>query len=249
MPLFTTLGALMMPLAGAFFMLIVKDPELARRVGLISAKAQLTVSSADWPSYLGFLAMGSAVLGIILPGFVASWMFGREFVDRTAKDLLGAAHDAVDDRRGQVRRSRGVVGPAGRGITLLAACGLGAALQLPPVPAQTLLHGVGTVALTAGLSLLLMPAIAFFAGAGRGYLAPIGIMLLAVFLAQIVAVLGWGEFFPWAIPALYAGMAGPEDSQLGAISYVIVVATAVIGVVGTLWWWGGRIIRGRRDRH
>ena len=49
MPLFTALGFAMVPLGGGFFMIVLKDPEMARRVGLISAKAQLTMGAADWP--------------------------------------------------------------------------------------------------------------------------------------------------------------------------------------------------------
>ncbi|MEW5721354.1 MAG: ABC transporter permease, partial [Chloroflexota bacterium] len=41
--LLTTLGFLILPLAGGLFMIILKNPEQARAMGLISAKAQLTV--------------------------------------------------------------------------------------------------------------------------------------------------------------------------------------------------------------
>ncbi len=55
MPLFTALGFAMVPFGGGFFMIVLKDPELARRVGLISDKARLTMGAADWPTYLRFL--------------------------------------------------------------------------------------------------------------------------------------------------------------------------------------------------
>ena len=93
------------------------------------------------------------------------------------------------------------------------------------------------VAGTAGLTILLVTPIAFFAGIGRGYLAPMGAAIFLVVLAQIVAAAGWGEFFPWAIPALHAGMAGPSDAQMGIVSYLLVLATALAGMVATLWWW------------
>jgi len=35
MPLFTALGFAMVPLGGGFFMIVLKDPDMARRVGLI----------------------------------------------------------------------------------------------------------------------------------------------------------------------------------------------------------------------
>jgi hypothetical protein len=86
--LFTALSAALLPLVGGFFMIVLKDPELAQRVGLISAKAHIMAGAADWPNYLELLAQGLAVGGIVLFGFVGSWVFGREYADRTAKDLL-----------------------------------------------------------------------------------------------------------------------------------------------------------------
>ena len=49
-PVFTALAFLIMPLAGAFMMIILKDPDFARKAGLISAKAQLMAGTADWPT-------------------------------------------------------------------------------------------------------------------------------------------------------------------------------------------------------
>src|SRR5512142_3087010 len=87
-PLFTALGFSLMPLMGGFFMLILKDPAAARSMGLISTKAQLTAGSADWPAYLSLLAQGIAAGGGVIFAIVTTWVFGREFSDRTAKELL-----------------------------------------------------------------------------------------------------------------------------------------------------------------
>ena len=69
-------------------MFVVKNPEFARKVGLISAKANLLGRSADWPSYLGLLAQMVAAGGLIFFSLMVSWVFGREFADGTLKDLL-----------------------------------------------------------------------------------------------------------------------------------------------------------------
>ena len=88
-PLGTAAGFSILPLAGGLFMIIMKDPERARAMGLIGAKAQLlTGGAADWPSYLDFLAVGTAAMGALLFAFITAWVFGREFSDRTAKELL-----------------------------------------------------------------------------------------------------------------------------------------------------------------
>ena len=88
--LFTTLGFALLPLVGGFFMIVLKDPELAQRVGLISTKARMLAGAADWPTYLELLAQALAVGGIILFGFIGSWVFGREYADHTVKDLLAS---------------------------------------------------------------------------------------------------------------------------------------------------------------
>ena len=55
MTLLTAAGFLILPLVGGLFMVILKDPEQARAMGLIGAKAQLTVGVADWPAYFDML--------------------------------------------------------------------------------------------------------------------------------------------------------------------------------------------------
>jgi ABC-2 type transport system permease protein len=51
-------------------------------------------------------------------------------------------------------------------------------------------------------------------------------------VGQIIAVAGYGEYFPWSIPALYA-----QGDELGAISFVIVGVIGIVGVVATFLWW------------
>ena len=62
-PFFTALGFLLMPLIGALLIFIFKDPELARKLGLLGAKANLVVGSADWPGYLTLLIEFTALGG------------------------------------------------------------------------------------------------------------------------------------------------------------------------------------------
>ena len=88
LPLITALAFALAPLADGFFMIVMKDPALARRMGMISAKAQIVAGAADWPTYLGVLAQAAALGGFILFSLLAAWLFGREYADNTLKDLL-----------------------------------------------------------------------------------------------------------------------------------------------------------------
>ncbi len=231
MPLFTALGFSFLPLGGGFFMIILKDPAFARRVGLISAKAQLTMGTADWPSYLGFLALGTAAAGIILFSLIGSWVFGREFADRTVKDLL-----ALPTPRSAIVSAKFLLTAGWSGVLMvmvyLLALLVGAAVGLPPVPTQVILQGGVTLAVTALLTLAVATPIIFFASAGHGYLPPVGVALLVLALAQVVMIIGWGEYFPWSIAGVYA-----QGGELGIASYGIVVFTCLVGLAATYAWW------------
>jgi len=236
MPLLTALGFALAPFAGGFFMIVMKDPELARRLGMISAKAQMVNGSADWPTYLGLLAQATGIGGFILFSLVASWVFGREYSDHTIKDLLALP----TPRAAFVLAKLVLVALWCAALTLLIyliGLGVGVAVGLPPAPAEVLWRGTRTVAAVAGLTIALVTPVAFFASAGRGYLSPMGGAILAVILAQVIAAAGWGEYFPWSVPALASGVAGPAYGPLGATSYAIVIATGLAGLIATLAWW------------
>jgi ABC-2 type transport system permease protein len=74
---------------------------------------------------------------------------------------------------------------------------------------------------------------AFFASLGRGYLLPVGMAILALMMANLVAVAGWGEYFPWAVPGLLA----QGKSSLTLASYAVVMLTGLAGMVATYLWW------------
>lgn len=236
MPLLTAFGFSLAPFAGGFFMIVLKDPDLARRLGIISAKAQIVAGSADWPTYLGLLAQSIAIGGILLFGLIGSWVFGREYSDHTLKDLL-----ALPTLRSAIVLAKFVVvmlWSAGLTVVIyLIGLGVGAVVALPPATIEIFAQGTITLAITAFLTIALVTPIAFFASAGRGYLPPMGAAILALILAQVIAAAGWGEYFPWSVPALRAGMAGPEYAHLGMISYVIVILSSLVGMIGTLVWW------------
>jgi len=231
MPLLTALGFAMVPLGGGFFMIVLKDPEMARRVGLISTKAQLTMGAADWPTYLRFLTMAAGAGGIVLFGLIASWVFGREYSDRTMKDLL-----AMPTSRSAIVLSKCILiavwSATVTGIICLVTLFVGTVLGLPQVSPQVFLQSGMTVTVAACLTIALTSPIAFAASVWHGYLPPISVMILAMGLAQLINAAGWGEYFPWSVPALYV-----QGENLGIVSYVIVILTSIFGLVGTFLWW------------
>ena len=88
MPRLTLAGFALVPLMGALFMKILLDPTWAARFGALTTKAQFSAAHGDWPTYFGLLTQALAVGGSIIFSLVVIWLFGREYSDHTAKDLL-----------------------------------------------------------------------------------------------------------------------------------------------------------------
>jgi ABC-2 type transport system permease protein len=235
MPLGTTLGFLLVPLACAFLMFIYKDPEFARKAGIISAKANLVGGTADWPFYLNMIAQALGIGGIMLFSLIASWVFGREFADGTVKDLL-----AVPVARSTILLAKFIVtglwSAAMALMVYLVSLTAGALIGLPQYSSSILWGGSLTLLVTTLLVMAVVTPFALLASAGRGYLLPVGIAMLTLALSNVVALIGWGEVFPWAVPALYAGM-GEHAEALAPLSYIVVALTGLAGIAGTLLWW------------
>lgn len=234
--LMTAIAFSLMPLMGGLFMLIVRNPEGARRFGMIATKAQAMFPTADWPSYFGFLAQVMAGAGILLFSIVASWVFGREYADRSAKDLL-----ALPTSRSAVVAAKFIaVAIWSVGLTVLMwllGLGVGAVVGLSGMSPPVFLHGASTIAIIAGLTIVLVAPTAFIACVGRGYLLPIGFAIVMLVLAQVFGGVGWAAYFPWAIPGFYYSLAGNAGKLVAPVSYIIVFVTGLAGVIATLAWW------------
>jgi ABC-2 type transport system permease protein len=236
MPVLTAAGFSLAPIMGGLFMFILKDPARARRMGLIGAKAQLPAGVADWPTYLGVMAQAVAVGGPVLFALVTAWVFGREFADRTVKLTL-----ALPTPRASIVAAKFLVAAAWSALlsawVFLLSLGIGRLVGMPGWSGRVASVGAVNLAAAAGLAIALLTPMAFLACAGRGYLAPIGFAMLMLFLAQIFAATGWGAWFPWSVPPLFAGLAGPRGELLGGLSYVLVAATSAVGMIATFVWW------------
>jgi ABC-2 type transport system permease protein len=182
------------------------------------------------------MAQATAVGGSFIFALVTSWVFGREFADRTVKLLL-----AVPTPRSAILTAKFVVVAAWSallsGWIFVVGLLVGATVGLPGWSGAMLRDGALDMAPTAVLAILLSGPIALLASAARGYLAPLGFALLTIFLAQITAATGWGGWFPWSVPALFSGLAGPGATLLGVPSHALVALTSLAGIVATFVWW------------
>lgn len=233
MPYWTGLGSLFLPLGFAFLIFVARNPEISKQLGLVSAKADLLAfGSMDWPAYMALAGQLIAAAGLFLFILIISWIFGREFSDGTLKDLL-----AVPVRRGNILLAKFIVtsvwSAALSGLILLAVLLTGTLVRLPGSSAQAILDGSRLVMLTAGMVIAVALPFALFASLGRGYLLPLGLAVLTLLMSNVVALAGWGDYFPWAVPGMYAVGTDPLPSA----SYWIVAATCLVGMLATYLWW------------
>ena len=94
-----------------------------------------------------------------------------------------------------------------------------------------------TLVITACLVIIDVFPVAFFASVGRGYLLPMGVIILILILANLIAIAGWGNYFPWSVPGLYTQTMGSQSLHLEPISYLIVIIIGLAGMGGTCLWW------------
>ena len=233
----TFLAFSLLPFIGGFFMILMKNPEAGKNAGIMNQKAQMLTGTADWPTFLSLITQGMAVGGLIIFGFAAAWVFGREHADRTMKDLL-----ALPVPRGAIVLAKFL---AFSFVCLAMGIGIfGEALlvgKLVEIPgwSQPVFSSFARVYFTTTfLTIALSFPVAFFAHWGKGYLSALGFVIFSMVMAQIVAVAGLGPWFPWSIPALYSNIEG-AGSQIGPVSFFIVLATGAAGLAATLWRWRG----------
>jgi ABC-2 type transport system permease protein len=235
-PLLASIGFTLAPLMDGLFMFIMKDPERAREMGLLSVKAQLAMTSAEWTTFFSVLTQATAIGGAIVFSIVTAWMFGREYSDHTAKDLM-----ALPAPRETIVTAKLVVISAWVLVTslwiYLVALFIGYLVDIPGWRNALAWTSFNDVLATAFMTLLLMTPVALIASMGRGYLPPLGWAVLTIFFSQILAATGWGDWFPWSVPALYSGAVGPRSEQLGLHSYIIVLIASLLGLAGTFTWW------------
>jgi len=233
----TILLFVFIPLMMSLMFYIQKHPEIAAKLGLIGTKANLLqLGKADTEAYFGFLTQILAAIGLIGFGFVTSWVFGREYSDRTAKDIL-----ALPVKRSFIVISKLLVIGIWCIILMLvffvSGIILGKLIGISGWSVEIITQFTYIFAGTSLLTILLCTPVAFLASYSRGYLLPMGFVILTMLLANFTGLAGVGPYFPWAIPGLFSVPAGTDGMQLGAASYIILIITSLLGFVGTLAWW------------
>lgn len=223
------------PLMMGLMMFVALNPEIAGKLGMIGMKAKM-FGENDWPGYFAILNQTLGSVGLIGFGFVTSWLFGREFIDRTIKDIL-----ALPVRRSSIVFAKIII--VFLWCILLALVlyivGIisGLIMNLPGWTADFFWHFSFNYFMTSLLTLLLCTPVSYLAGYSRGIIAPLGFVILTMIMAQFVGLIGLGPYFPWAIPGLFSVADDAPGMQLHAASYIILALTFTFGYWATVHWW------------
>lgn len=226
----------LVPVMGGIFMLVMQSPEAMLKASALNAKVEAMNVSADWSSFFMILSQGMGVGGIMVLGFIATWIFGREYSDNTVKDLL-----SLPTSRTKILNAKFILYFVWSLVLaiFIVILGLiiGLALQLPGFGNELIFMFLKKYFITTFLVILLGTPLAFFSMLGKGYLAPLGFVALTLVFSQIIGALGYGNYFPWAVPAIFSGMVGEHKEPLNVISYAILFAVSAIGYCITLLYW------------
>jgi ABC-2 type transport system permease protein len=218
-------------------MLISKHPEIAGKSVVINTKASL-IGKADWPTYLKLLIQMVLTIGSIGSGIVTIWVFGREYTDRVIKDLL-----ALPVSRKVFVLSKFIIIVVWSILLLLllflTALIAGLLADLDSWSPALIKNYFILYIVSAFLTVLLCSPVALITCLSRGYLLPVAFVFLTLIMTQFVyaAIPSIITYFPWAIPALFSGVAGSDMPHPGIISYSVLIITSVAGYIGTAAWW------------
>lgn len=233
---FSILFFILVPFMIGVLMFVQIHPEISKKLGLIGTKASmLRFGEPVWGNFFPLLTQTVAAIGLVGYGFVTSWVFGREYSDKTVKDIL-----ALPISRSYIVLSKfiaTVIWCIILTIVLFFFSLLSGKLAgVSGWSQQIFTKFSGTFTLVSILTVLLCTPVAFFASLGRGYLLPFAFIILSLILANFIGFIGLGPYFPWAIPGILSAPPA-EDMQLNGTSYLILFLTSIIGYTGTLLWW------------
>jgi ABC-2 type transport system permease protein len=218
-------------------MFVSKHPELSGNSAVLSTKASM-IGKANWPSYFGLLLQMALIMGMMGPGIVTIWVFGREYSDRTVKDLL-----ALPVSRFKIVLSKFTIIFCWSILLMIilfcSAVLTGLIVSLDGWTKEAFFHFLRIFAGSSFLTILLFTPIALITSISRGYLLPVACVILILMITQLLflGLFGITPYFPWAIPALYSRISGPLNPEPESISYIILVFTSLFGIFSTAAWW------------
>jgi ABC-2 type transport system permease protein len=189
-----------------------------------------------------FMRSGVALLaswyGLVLFGLVAAYLFGREYGEGTAKEML-----TLPLRREYIVAAKLVV-LAGwvLELTLLSVVALAGYAALLAVDGATWAEAVRSLMDALAVSALIfatLPLVALLAMIGKGYLAPMAYSGVMASVGIALAEAGWTRWFPWSMQIAVTGVAlFPSVPMPGLVpgSWALSFGTFAVGIAALFWY-------------
>jgi len=242
MPLWTLLTVCGYGVISATMTSALLRPEAATKIGAsggaFAKAAAAGLYHSNWANYLRFNQQGIAgAWGILLFGLVAAYLFGREFSEGTAKNML-----TLPLRREWFVLAKFVVLAVWvLALTLLsvaAQVAFGALLKLDGFSWSLVRTCLVDSLRVSSLLFLTLPIVGWLGMLGRGYLPPMLFSGLMQGATTALVVTKWAAWFPWSMPVLLVGaswfpVANPQ--KLVASSWMVALGVFV-GGIGLLFW-------------
>jgi ABC-type transport system involved in multi-copper enzyme maturation permease subunit len=241
MPLWSGLIVLVASGLGLAVLPILSDPktqtEIAKSGGVF---AQAVAAGAYEPSWANYLRIGvqgmSGSWGILTFGLVTAYLFGREFKEGAAKNML-----TLPIRREYVVAAKLIVLAVwvftlGL-LSVLLTAGTTVILGVGGFTWNAILVSVGETLGAIAPLYLTLPLVAWFAVRGKGYLQPmlysLGVMMVGNALVQTPV----SQWFPWNMPLHMVGASWypipPSPVLVG--SWAVAVGVFVASVAALMW--------------
>jgi ABC-2 type transport system permease protein len=201
---------------------------------------RLTSGSLEGVTWRDSMVLGPQTIaswwGILLGGFVAAYVFGREFSDSTMRNTL-----TVPIRREWLVASKLVVVLvwvfALCLLSVVAQAAYAALLGFDGFAWEHVLRSLRDSVLVMLTIAATLPLVGWIAVVGRGYLAPMIFSGIAFVSGVLFLQAGWERWVPWAMPIALVGMGwvpGETKSSLVAASWVILGALFLAGVAALI---------------
>jgi ABC-2 type transport system permease protein len=188
-------------------------------------------ADVSWDFYLAEILKNFSAILIIGFAFTTCWVFGREYTDKTIKDLLVKPVSKLS-----IAISKFMVIFLWNSLLTISMFAvvffIGVYIGLIGGTATLVLHSFLMFMATSLLTMFVSTLSSFLANVTKGYLAPIGLIFLIVIIVNVVVNVGLAAYIPWTIPGLLL-----SDGSLSPISILILAITGITGFAGTVAWW------------
>jgi ABC-2 type transport system permease protein len=170
--------------------------------------------------------------GMIFLSFIVAFVFGREYVEGTAKNMLTLP----------LPRSYFVLAKLAVSALWFALLSLwllplaflmGRLVELPGFDPGLFWQVSARMMVASLLAFSACPLVAWIAVSTRGYFAPLGYAIFTLVLASVFGHTGWAPWVPWSIIGLYTGAAGAGPALVPG-SFLVLAATFALGLGLTL---------------